>query len=792
MLSQPTQIAKIADPYTYMDLHNEAVLTRNPLGLIPYSPTKVANTKDPNRNPYVYPVNDWYGMLFKDFASNRHLNFSASGGGTVARYYIAASYINDTGNLKVDKRNNFNSNVALNRYTLRTNLSINMTKTTELIARLTGSFDSYHGPINGGSDVYWQVMNSNPVMFPAYYPPDENHKYTEHILFGNATASNSTTPSYNNPYAQMVRGYKEYNETTTNMQFELRQKLDFITEGLVLRAMFNTNNTGYFDISRSYNPYYYNIGRYEKSTDTYTLTQLAQGDEWLSFSEGPKRLTASTYFESVLSWNRAFDVHELGAQLIYTMREARQTQDQGGSNLQQSLPKRNLQLSGRLTYAYDSRYLAEFNFGYNGSERFSEKERFGFFPSAGIGWNISNEDFWEPYKKTVNQLRLKATYGLAGNDAIGADSERFFFLSDVNMSSRSAYFGLLGNIGYNGITVNRYANDAITWETAKKSNLTLELGLLNAIELQAEVYKEKRENILMSRASIPSTMGLEGETPKANVGQAESKGVDISLNVNHFFNKDFWIQSINNFTFARSKYLVYEEPAYPDAPWKLHVGQSISQGYGYIAERLFIDDEDIRNSPTQFGNTYLAGDIKYMDLNGDGKITELDQAPIGYPTSPEIVYGFGASLGYKTVDFSFFFQGLARESFWINYERTSPFIGGQRALLQVYADSHWSETNRNEYAVWPRLSTTVIDNNNKTSTWFMRDGSFLRLKEIECGYTLPSKLTKQALISSLRVYLQATNLATFSKFNLWDPEMAGDGFAYPIQRVYSLGLQLNF
>jgi len=286
-------------------------------------------------------------------------------------------------------------------------------------------------------------------------------------------------------------------------------------------------------------------------------------------------------------------------------------------------------------------------------------------------------------------------------------------------------------------------------------------------------------------------MGLEGETPKANVGEAEAQGIDLSLNVKHFFTKDFWLQSMNNFTYATSKYLVFEEPAYPDAPWKSHVGQSLAQGYGYIAERLFIDDEEIRNSPTQFG-TYMAGDIKYMDLNGDGKITELDQAPIGYPTSPEIVYGFGASIGYKAFDFNFFFQGLARESFWINYTNTSPFINNQRALLQAYADSHWSEDNRDEYAIWPRLSTTVIDNNNRTSTWFMRDGSFLRLKELTAGYTLPASLTKRAYINTLRVYLTGTNLACFSKFKLWDPEMAGDGLKYPVQKVYSLGLQINF
>jgi TonB-linked SusC/RagA family outer membrane protein len=355
-ISQPTMLPEVADPITYMNLHNEAVKTRNTLGILPYSPTKVANTLDPNRNMYVYPATDWYQMMFKDFSNNHHLNFSASGGGQVAKYYVAGSFSNDNGILKVDKRNNFNNNVELNRYTLRTNVNINMTRTTEVIARLSGAFDSYNGPRSGGSDVFWQVMNSNPVMFPAYYLPDKNNEYTSHILFGNATSSSGTTPIYNNPYAQMVSGYKEYTISQINLQFEFNQELDFITKGLKLRGMFNTSNYGYFDISRGYSPFYYNVGRYEKGTDTYILQSLNEGSEWLTFSEGPKTLTVTTYFESALNWARTFsNKHDLGAQLVYTMRQYKETQTEGGTNLQKSLPHRNLGLAGRLTYAFDGR-----------------------------------------------------------------------------------------------------------------------------------------------------------------------------------------------------------------------------------------------------------------------------------------------------------------------------------------------------------------------------------------------------------------------------------------------------
>jgi hypothetical protein len=293
-------------------------------------------------------------------------------------------------------------------------------------------------------------------------------------------------------------------------------------------------------------------------------------------------------------------------------------------------------------------------------------------------------------------------------------------------------------------------------------------------------------------------MGLQSGV-RANVGKAESKGIDLSLNLNHAFNANWWISGMSNFTYATSKFTLYEEPAYTNAPWKSHVGYSLNQNWGYIAERLFIDDDEVRNSPQQFGD-YMAGDIKYMDLNGDGKITTLDQAPIGYPTSPEIVYGFGLSLGWDAFDFSFFFQGLARESFWISTQddlgngkvNTAPFINGANALLKAYADDHWSEDNRNEYALWPRLSSVYNQNNSETSTWFMRDGSFLRLKSVELGYSVPKRIISKINMANLRFYFSGTNLCVFSKFKMWDPEMGGNGLGYPVQRVFNLGAQLSF
>jgi len=435
-ISQPTSMVQLADPITYMKLNNEAVRTRNPLGITPYSPNKIDNTIN-GGNSYIYPANDWYKIMFKDQALAERMNFNVSGGGKVATYYLAGSVSDDGGMLKVDKMNNFNNNINLKRYMLRSNVNINITKTTSAVVRLQGAFDGYSGPIDGGDVLFQKAMKSNPVLFPAYYKPDSANLLTQHVLFGNYDKG-----QYTNPYADMTRGYKDYTTSQMSAQFELKQQLDFITEGLSLRGMFNTNRYSYFEVSRFYTPFLYQASSYNKATDQYTLSPINEltGTEYLDYSEGLKDINSTTYFESSLNWNRTYnEKHALSGLLVYTMREQLFA---NAGDLQKSLPYRNLGLAGRATYAFDSRYFSEFNFGYNGSERFSVKQRFGFFPSAGLGWIVSNEAFWtEALKNNINKLKLKATYGLVGNDAIGDANDRFFYLSNVNMNN-SQRFGV--------------------------------------------------------------------------------------------------------------------------------------------------------------------------------------------------------------------------------------------------------------------------------------------------------------------------------------------------------------
>lgn len=793
-LSMPTDVVELADPVTYMKAYNEAITTRDPLGELKYSYDKIEQTGKKGANRLIYPMNDWYDMLFKDYATSYRANLSARGGGKVARYYVAGSYNQDTGILKVDKRNSFNNNIDQKTYSLRSNIDINITNTTKLAVRLTGNFTDYQGPLNGGNDVYKQVVHSDPVLFPAYYPEDEDHKGVQHIMFGNYEDG-----SYINPYANLVKGYRNYQRSQMIAAIELNQDLNFITKGLTFMTLFNLTRLSEYTVNRQFNPFWYAMDRYDSYTGEYHVTRINEdGTDYLTYFEKDKNIKNTMYSESRLNYNRSFGKHDVTGLLVLM---ASETKYANAGSLQLSLPSRNAGLSGRFTYGFDKRYFAEFNFGYNGSERFHKSHRWGFFPSAGAAWMVSNEPWFKPYKKVVSNLKLRYSYGLVGNDNIGSSTNRFYYLSEVNMnsSSRTGYFGAYRHISYRGIDVTRYANEGITWERSHKCNYALELGLFDKFNMIAEYFTEHRTDIFMQRADIPNTMGLQASV-YGNIGEARAHGVDIQADYKQAWANGLWASARANFTYSTSKYDVYEEPTYAEE-YRQHKGRSIKQTWGYIAERLFIDDEEAANSPSQsgFGSDYGGGDIKYTDVNGDGVISTADRVPIGYPTSPEIIYGFGASFGYKGLDFSFFFQGLARESFWIDATSrygtytagTGPFVNDTQ-LLKAYAESHWSEDNRDVYALYPRYSAYQNYNNTQTSTWWMRDGSFLRLKQLELGYTLPQKLTQKIHIDNLRAYVQGNNLLCFSKFKLWDPELAGEGLNYPIQRTINIGINVTF
>ena len=786
--SAPTQITSFLDGVSYMELYNSALRMRDPSAPLYYSKNKIEatrNTPDPN----IYPNLNWYDELFKNNTINKKFNLNVNGGGDVSQYYLSVSHTNDTGLLKVDPLNNFNNNIDINRSNLRANVNINLTKTTKISVKFNSFFERYNGPIDSANDIFGKVMQANPVNFPKYYTFDNQFSQYNHTLFGNK--GNGGFP---NPYADMVRGYKDRFSSTILSQVQIKQELDFITEGLSFRALVAVKSYSATENQRSFNPFYYGIAESETELGLVNrIYQIQEGTEFLSNNSTSNAVNSNYYYEFTTQYDRFFnDKHQVGGLLVFNFNEA--LNKYSNSSVFASLPARNMGISGRGTYGYDDRYFAELNFGYNGSEKFAENHRFGFFPSAGLGWIVSNESFFEKTFPSISLLKLKYTFGLVGNDNIG--SSRFFYLSDVNLGDggRGYAWGADYNNYYNGYNINSYPNADVTWEVAEKTNYGVELGIKERLVLQFDYFIENRKKIYEERPVYPDTAGLTSVV-SSNSGQVQSKGLDIAIDYNQSFANGFYLTARGTFTYATNEVVVKNEPQYPFG-YLSAIGYHTNQPRGYIAERLFIDQEDILNSPEQFNglssneNAYLPGDIKYKDLNGDGKISELDKAPIGDPFVPEIVYGFGASMGYKNIDFSFFFQGAAKSSFFIQPTNIAPFIN-ERNALNIISDNHWSENNPDPYAFWPRLSTEEVNNNNQDSTWWLRDGDFLRLKSIELGYTLPEQWLK---IKNLRTrfYASGLNLFTISKFNLWDNEMGGNGLGYPPQRVMNLGLQINF
>lgn len=794
--SAPTQVLETVGGVDYMRLYNEAQFNDNPLLPPYYSAQKIQNTID-GLNEYAYPNLDWYDIMFKPSTYNQHYNMNISGGGQVVRYYLSVSYDKDTGILRDNRLNNFKNNIDIDRFNILANITMDLTPTTKMDINMNSIFENFTGPLDNTNDIFASVVATNPVEFPKFYMADEKNQYVKHTLFGS-----DATGTMENPYARMVRGYKDGSMGRITSQFSLDQDMSVLLEGLMARAKVSIKNDNRYENSRSYDPYLYNIKSYDEFTDQYELQQVHQGTDALGNPDIGRDGEFRLYMEGGLTYtNTLNDIHDVSGLLIYTQEELKNTgiwRDED-KTIQRTLPQRNQGIRSRINYGLMQKYLAEVSLTYTGSEKFDKSHRWGIFPALGLGYIVSNEDFWAPMVDIIPNFKLKYSWGMVGNDQISGPADRFFFLSDIT-GGGGYRWGRDFNSNYGGFNINRYANPQITWEIAQKQNVGLEVDFFKnrALKLIVEYFKENRSQIYQARANLPATMGLTSNV-YGNVGEVKSGGFDGSLDLNHSFNNDTWITGRFNFTYATNEFVENEEPEYR---WDYlsNIGWPINTWKGFIAERLFIDEADVRNSPVQeLGSVPQAGDIKYKDINGDGRVNDDDQVHIGYPTVPEITYGFGLSAGYKNFDVSTFFQGQGRVSFFIdpNGRRSDPDrfgivpFAGHRGALKIIADDHWNPNNPVSHAFWPRLSASVNQNNSRqNSTWWMRNGRFIRLKTLEVGYTLPKNWVQPA--SMVRVYVTAQNLFTISDFKLWDPEMAGNGLAYPLQRVYNVGINVTF
>lgn len=654
---------------------------------------------------------------------------------------------------------------------------------------LNVSLKDNHSPANSIGNIYNSFLSNNPVDAPVYYPNNDIHGETNWVKWGAYTGGNAAGAT--NPVELLTNGYSDQFTSTVNANLDFDQKLDMITEGLHFKALFSFKNWTSSTTTRSqstWNKYYVSSqellpdGSYTYSISPYSTPQNSVLNTAFSHA-GDRRM----YFQAYLDYNRAFGNHNVGGMLLFNMDSYNTNIN---SDLLNSLPKHKIGYAFRASYDYAHRYMIEFNAGYNGSENFAEGHRFGFFPSVAIGWNLSAEKFWKPLEDVISNLKLRASYGLVGNDQMNA--ARFIYLSDINLTGTSGFQTGYGNTTQNlsGPSYLRFQNNDLTWEVGKKLNVGLEMQLFRALNITVDAFHERRENIFQQRTSVPLYWGTASTAIYGNFATVENKGVDIAMDYGQQITKDFSLQFKGTFTFARNKIVEYDEPV-GTRHANSRIGHSVYQIYGLKSDGLFVDADDIANSPVStIGNIAIApGDIKYIDQpdnegNYDNQITADDMVALGYPTVPEIVYGFGPTMTYKKWDFSFFFQGAARTSFIINASSFAPF-GTQyhRNVMQFIADDYWSAENPNPRAAYPRLTRDANNYNNYSSDYWLRNGAFLKLKNFEIGYSF----------KKCRVYVSGENLLTFSPFKEWDPEMGANGaVTYPNQRTFCIGVQMTF
>lgn len=781
-MSQLTSVPEMVGGVDYMKLYNEALTTRGiTTGL--YDDTKIRATEQ-GLNPLVYPNVDWYNEMFNKNAFAQRFNFNIRGGKKAVTYFMSASVKHDAGNLKSLSKDYFsyNNNINVMRYDFVNNLSIKATNTTKISLGLNVSLRDWKGPSAGVDGIFSMSREASPVDFPIVYPArNDKEIYT---LWGGMSGGIYNN-GYRNPIAEYVVGYKKQFASTVNANIRLDQDLKMVTKGLKLHVLASFKNWSKTETTRKAGYNQFEIDQYNEATGEYTLSRVGNEQKTALNTEGAATGDRRIFIQAYLDYKRKFGVHDVNAMLLYNQD---QLDNNKPDNLLSSLPRRKQGIAARLSYAYDDRYLAEVNFGYNGSENFAKNNRFGFFPSIALGYNISQEKFWEPISNVISHFKLRGSYGLVGNDGI---NERYAYLEDIVLSSDKWKYttGVNQNVNLQGPVWNRYYNPNLTWEVGKKLNVGFDMQLFHQVNLNFDVFKEIRSKIYMQKVNtLPDFIGT-GETKiYENSGKMKNVGFDIALDYNKQITKDFFLSFKGTLTYAHNTILERDEPPFQLYPNLSSVGYSRGQHLVYVADGLFRDQADVDSHAEQtLGYIPQPGDIKYVDQpdangNCDGIINTNDRVYMGYPEDPEIVYGFGPSMKYKNWDFSFFFQGAARTS--ILMSGFHPFgKNATRGVMKFIADDYWSESNPNPNAAYPRLTRDTNANNTVNSSYWLRNGAFLKLKNAEIGYTF----------KMFRAYLNGSNLLTFSPFEHWDPEMGGgSGMKYPTQRVFNIGIQFTF
>ena len=781
-MTQPTKLPKMANTRQWLDFYDE-LCRDSPTGeqgFSDYERQMYLSGKDPD----LYPSVDWTKEIFKNLAMTGRVNVSVAGGSPKVRYYVGSSYYTEGGIFNIADNKRYDAQMNYNKFNFRSNIDINITKSTELGLSLSTQYTTTNQPNSSLADLYNYTMLSTPISTAPIY--------------SDGTLAIASDNGSTNPYNMLNNsGYARTANVVAQSLMSLTQDFsDIITPGLKANVKFSWDAQNSTTLNRAYSPNVYSAtGRDEDGNLIFDQTVVGTG--YMSLARSNAGWTTIN-FEGSLTYERLFaDDHRVSALFLYSVRN--RTNNVPGTYIA-AFPYRNMGIAARVTYAFRDKYFLEFNCGYNGSENFAPGKRYGFFPAYALGYMISNEKFWEPLRDKINVLKIRGSYGKIGNDQIGG-SRRFAYNTTMNVSAPGFVWGTTGPSGtiYTGIPTNGYTtgeigNTNVAWEEATKADVGIELGLYNKVRIQADYFYEKREGIFIQRESTPSVVGTK-VAQYVNLGRMQNQGVDLSLEFDHQFNKDLSLSARGNFTYNRNKKLYDDKP---DQIWKYQnlAGFAQNQQFGLIAEGLFESEEDIATWPKQNFGDVRPGDIKYRDINGDGVVDTFDKVAIGYTTIPEINYGFGASLNWKGFDISVFFSGVANTTRIISGFNLFGQASNIKRSGQIFADvaeKRWTLDNQDPNAPYPRLAMKKVDNNQQASTYWLRDMSFLRLKNAEIGYTLPRAWTKKAGFSAVRFYVQGVNLLTFSDFKLWDPELSASyGNQYPQVRTVTIGVNLNF
>lgn len=778
-----TRTPKFVDGYTYAQLVNEAKITRNQEPL--YTPNELELFKE-GLDPDLYPNVNWQDKMLRDGASIYRASINLSGGATIARYFVSASYVDEGGMYKSDKTlKDYKTNAHLSRWNYRVNYDLDISPSTTLALGVSGFLEKQNFPGLNNQNIWYSLIGQSPVSIPFIY-------------------SNGLVPAYGtgnktNPWVLATQtGFREHWENKTESNITLNQRLDMLTRGLRLTARLAFDANSMNDINRIKWPEQYNVERRRDRNGNLIMHRISP--ESLMYQE------TSSWGERVyqgdleLGYSRTFsNKHNVEGLLKSFVREQRQTQNLG-TDIRNGLPRRNLSLSGRTMYGYMNRYLVEFNFGYTGSENFRSGHQFGFFPAVAVGWNIGEEKFIRDKFDWLELFKIRYSIGEVGNDNFGG--ERFAYLSTIAMGGDFNFGEPVSPNIYPGRFYTQIASDNLTWEIGRKQNLGFDINILNnAFNLTFDLYQETRRNIYIRRTQLPAMAGVSSQ-PFANVGRMDNRGMDGNFT---FFKK---IRGINftlrgNFTYYKNKILERDEQD-NSYPYLMQKGYRAEQTRGLIALGLFKDYEEIRNSPRQTFGAYMPGDIKYKDINGDGLINGDDVVPVGAGWRPTLQYGMGLSASWRGLDINVLFQGAGRSSYFLNGPTVYPFLEGEWGnILTEVVDpgNRWVSSeisgghgiSENPNAKYPRLSYGGNANNYRPSTFWLRDGAYMRFKLLELGYTVPASLCTRLRLRSLRVYLIGNNLMVWDKVKVWDPEMASsDGTRYPLPRTFTMGMTFKF